>query len=135
MAEIVVPVRAKEMYVETERVDKYGVRKPSKVRQHITLSDGMYSAKEMERMIPEVAQEYGVSEDRVKIEAYQKGEAPLEVNPRHRGIPPRMERPKTTHEVKPREFQRVRRVFAGGLPQTPEEWAAHVAEFEARRNV
>lgn len=134
MTEINIPARAKGLYIEGERQDKYGQRKPSKVKLHQFPAKGMYSAKEMEQMIPEYAQQYGVSEDRVKLETYERGDAPLESNPRHRGGGMRWERPKGTREVEYKDRPiRVRRVFAGGTPQTPEEWEQHVADFYARK--
>lgn len=133
MTEIVNPVRAKALSVEVDRVDKYGKRLPQKTRNHITVGAGMLSGKEMERMIPEMAQEYGVSEDKIKLETYDNGKAPLEVNPRHRGRQPETHRVKKQTEVVARPFQRVRNVFTVNCPSSPEEWAVYVAEFEARK--
>jgi hypothetical protein len=130
------PVRAKKLYIEGARQDKYGNRKPAKVRLHEMPMAGTYSAKEAERLIPEMAERYGVSEDRVKLETYKRGEAPLETNPRHRGLGDRWSRPRgdTVREIPTGEHSvRVRRVFQGGIPQTPEEWQAHSDEFYQRQ--
>lgn len=134
MPEINVSARGKRLYVEVEREDKYGKRKPSKVRQDSMPVAGMYSAKELERMIPDYAQLHGVPESAVKVEAYEHKDAPLETNPRHRGEGTRWDRPKKTQEVVTNRPIRVRKVFTGGIPQTEEEWAQHVAEFYARRD-
>lgn len=128
-------VRAKSISIEVPREDKYGQRTPSKVRQHVIPSKGMFSAKEAEKVGAELAKELGVSEDTVKIETYKKGEAPLEVNPRHRGTGHHWDkRPSEATEVKQKPFIKLRRVFGGcDLPKTEEEKAAYIAEFEERK--
>ena len=136
MPEITVPVRAKGLVVEGLRQDKYGKRKPMKIRHTSILSGGAHSGKEMERMIPEVAQKFGVSEDKVKLETYAKDEAPLDTNPRHRVEVPNWSRPRgdRIREVVTDRPIRVRRVWQGGIPKTEEEWAEHVAAFYARQD-
>ena len=74
--EIIKPVRAKSGYIEVERKDKYGNRKPQKVKQHIVVGGGMFSGKEMEHQMQEVADELGVSEDQIRVDTYQDGAAP-----------------------------------------------------------
>ena len=129
-------VRAKSVSIATERVDKYGNRKPSKTRNHIVPLHGMATAKEAERIGRDMANELGVSEDRVIVETYKKGEAPITANPRHRREVPNWNRPREQREVTPTPFQRVRNLFAlafNPLTATPEEMAAYVADFEARK--
>ena len=126
-------VRAKSVSIAVERVDKVGKRKNAKTRNHIVPLAGMMTGDEAAKMGRDMAKELGVPEARVNVELYKHGEAPMEVNPRHRGSQPRLHRPTAETEIKPKPFQRVRRLFAGGIPQTPEEWSAHVAEFHARQ--
>lgn len=85
MPEISPGVRAKSGYIEVKRKRKDG--KVVKTRQHQVASQGMFSAKEMEKVMQDVAKDAGVSEDQIRIETYQHGKAPIEANPRHRGIP------------------------------------------------
>ena len=128
-------VRAKSISIDVDRVDKAG-RKPGKSRQHIVPSAGMFSAKEAEKVGRDMAAELGVSEDRVRIETYRKGEAPLEVNPRHRGLGTHWDkRPSEAREVKASRPLRVRHVFSGGLPSTPAEWLAYVTDFNKRKEL
>lgn len=133
MTEIITEqVRAKAVYVDQERVDKAG--RVHTVRNHIIPSMGMHSGREAERMAVELADELGVDEGRVHVDMYDKGKAPIEANPRHRGLGDRWDRPRHTERVTRHEFQRVRNVFAGmHIPSTPEEWAEYHAEFERRR--
>lgn len=135
MTEIIKPTRGKVGYIEGERVDKYGKRKPSKVRTHSVVSGGTLSTKELERTMRETAADLGVDESRIRIEPYQHSAAPVEANPYHRGMAKRWEaRPSVATEVRPRVFQRVRRVFDGiYLPKNDEEMAEYLAAFEARR--
>lgn len=113
--EIIKPTRAKSGYIEVERKDKYGNRRPQKVRQHIVVGGGMFSGKEMEHQMREVAQELGVSEDQIRVDTYKNGEAPIETNPRHRGFNQRFEkRPSEPREVK-REASRPRKYWFGGI--------------------
>lgn len=130
-------VRAKSIAVKVPREDKYGERNPSEVRQHIIPSKGMFSAKEAEKIGMELAKELGVSDDSVVVETYKKGEAPMEVNPRHRGLGHHWDkRPSEPREVKQKVFQKVRTVFAGiDLPKTEEERQALIEEFEARKRM
>lgn len=129
--EIINPVRAKSGYIEVERHDKYGKRKPQKTRQHITLGAGMFSGKEMEKVMQETAKDLGVSEDAIHIETYKKGEAPIEANPRHRGLGHNWDKPvnEATHVPRATKEIRVRTVFSGWEPPTPEE----LEEFERRK--
>lgn len=121
-------VRAKSVSIDMERTTAAGTK--TRARGHVIPLKGMATAKEAEKMGREMAAELGVSEDRVRVETYKKGEAPLTANPRHRGNEgTRWSRPTKQTEVKPREFQKVRRVFGGWSPPTAEE----LAEFEARR--
>ena len=78
-------VRAKSGYILGKRRDKGGRIHDTKTHQ--VASMGMHSAKEMEKVMREVAIDVGASEDQIRIETYQHGESPLEVNPRHRGSP------------------------------------------------
>lgn len=134
MTEIIKPTRANRAWVEVERVDKGG--RIHKTKNHVTVTAGSHSAKEMEKVvIPEMAQEFGVSEDRIKFDTYNHDEAPMEVNPRHRGTATRWERPKEATEVKTSEFQKVRTHFNGvELPQTPEELEAYLEEWRERQS-
>ena len=136
MPEVTIPVRGKRISVIGERADKYGKRKPSKVRTDSMPVAGMYSGKELERMVPEFAQLHGVSEDQVRVETYEHGEAPTETNPRHRVENQNWDRPTgdQVREVRADQPTRVRRVFSGmSIPQTPEEWEQHIAAFYARK--
>ena len=125
--------RAKSVSIDVQRVDKVGKRKPAKTRNHIVPLAGMTTVDEAIKIGRDMAKEMGVGEDRIRVEAYQNGDSPMEVNPMHRGRLPRTERTKEITEIKPKAFQRVRRFFAGGIPQTPEEWAAHAEAFYARQ--
>lgn len=82
-------VRAKSGYIAVERKDKGG-NVHQEHRAHQVASMGMFSAKEMEKVMQQVAKEVGASEDQIRIETYEHGESPLEVNPRHRGEEPAM---------------------------------------------
>lgn len=135
MTEIVKPTRAKSVSIQVDRVDKVGKRKNAKTRNHIVPLAGMATTKEAYKIGRDMAKELGVDESRIRVETYADGKAPMEANPRHRGSAHRWERPSEQREVAPRVFQRIRRVFSGGMPQTPEEWAQHVADFEARKAV
>ena len=131
--DILQPIRAKSVSIATERVDKYGKRRNSKTRNHIVPLHGMATAKEAEKIGRDMANELGVSDDRVIVETYKKGEAPIEANPRHRGWSTRVEQPRKQREIVAPVFQRVRNVFSFGwnpLSATPEEVAAYVAAFE-----
>lgn len=109
MVELIRPTRAKVGYLEVDR--------PNGTRgmQHIIPSHGLYSTKEMEKVMREIANEVGVPEDRVRVEAYNVGQSPLEANPRHRGRLPEWTR-KPVRLSKPTTFQR--RVFGGFGPGT-----------------
>ena len=126
-------VRAKSVSIQVPRVDKVGKRKNARTRNHIVPLAGMMTGDEAVRLGNDMAKELGVDESRVNVELYKKGEAPMEANPRHRGGHHRWGRPTEQREVKPKPFNRIRRVFAGGMPQTPAEWAAHVEEFYRRQ--
>lgn len=105
--EISMGVRAKAGYVLVDRVGKDG--KVHQAKDHVVVSDGMYSAKELEREMTRVAESEGLSADRVRIETYDKGETPPnEVNPRHRGLGQRYTRlPDTEREiVRPEPYNR-----------------------------
>ena len=133
--ELIKPTRAKAAYVEVERTDKAG-GKPRKVKQHIIAGAGMFSTKEMEREAVRMADELGVPESRVKVEAYDNDAAPLEVNPRHRGLGNRWTRPTKARLVSAASPHiEHRRVFSvdRALPRTPEEWAEFAADFERRK--
>lgn len=84
------PVRAKAGYIEGTRVDKSG--RVVKTRDHAVPSKGLYSGKEMEKVMRDVARDVGADESQIRIETYAKGEAPIEANPIHRGGPKRWER-------------------------------------------
>jgi hypothetical protein len=86
--EIVKEARAKNGYLMTKRRRKDGSVVAAK--DHMVASQGMFSAKEMEREMRHVADDVGASYDQIRIETYQHGEAPIEANPRHRGIEPSM---------------------------------------------
>lgn len=132
--EINVPTRAAYGYIEGTRADKAG-RKPQKVKTNIVPSKGMFSTKEMEQQMIEVAKDVGASEDQIRVVPYKQGKAPMEANPRHRGLGTHWDkRPSEPREVKRKEFIKPRRVFSGvALPKTPEEVEAAIAEFEARK--
>ena len=108
MTELIDPVRAKTGYLEATRKDKAG--RTVKARDHVIVSEGLYSAKEMERAMIEVAAEVGVDESAIRIETYAKGESPIEVNPRHRGTAKNYEKPKV-HD--PRAVILSKRVWGG----------------------
>lgn len=131
MTEIIVPARAKSVSIAVSRVDKVGKRKNAKTRNHIVPLAGMATADEAAKIGRDMAKDLGVDESRVIVETYRKGEAPMEANPRHRGSAHRWEQPKEQREVAPKSF--VRRLFTGGIPQTPSEWSAHADEFYARQ--
>lgn len=135
MTEIINPLRAKSAYVEVERADRYGKRKPRKVKQHIVVNGGTMSGKEMEHTAIEMAKELGVDESKVKIETYAKGEAPVEVNPYHRGMAKNWNKQvsEPTEVIAKKEI-RVRRVFNGwSFPKTEEEMAEYLEEFYAHQ--
>jgi hypothetical protein len=108
MPEISPGVRAKNGYIEVKRRDKGG--RVVKARDHVITSQGMFSGKEMETEMRRVAEDVGASEDQIRIETYQLGDAPIEANPRHRGIPP------ATFSKGER-----RRMFSGFNPATDRE--------------
>jgi hypothetical protein len=80
--EIIVPARAEAGYIMVEKTDKAGRRKL--VKDEILPSYGAHSAKEMEREMRAAAQYNGYSEDQIRVQAYEHGEAPMTANPRHR---------------------------------------------------
>ena len=135
MTELIKPTRAKSVSIAVERVDAVGKRKNARTRNHIVPLAGMMSGKEAEKMGRNMARDLGVSEDRVNVELYKNGDAPMEANPVHRGGRTRWERGPTSapREITPKPFQRVRKVFSGNMPKTPAEWAQHVREFEERK--
>ena len=105
MTELIKPTRAKVGYIETRRLNKGG--KVVKARDHVLTSQGMHSAKEMEKEMIKIAKDVGASEDQIRIETFKNGEAPIESNPRHRGLTQKM------------EFRGERRQFWGGFnPKT-----------------
>ena len=122
----VIPLRAKVGYIEVERYDKAG--RVRKAKDHIVPSEGMHSAKEMEHLMREVARDVGADESQIRVDVYKQGRAPLEVNPRHRGMATKLERHTGTVGPQPSHERR----HWGGMPSTPEEWAAHVAAFYAK---
>lgn len=133
----IVPVRARRGYIETKRYRKDGA--VVKAKQHVVGGmGGVYSAKEMEKEMQRVAAEVGASEDDIRIETYARGEAPVEVNPVHRGLAKRWDRPSRPTEVAPsKPFQRVRTQFTGWSPPTPEEleergWPEEAAKLRAK---
>ena len=82
-------VRAKAGWIETTRLDKAGRTVPA--RDHVVVSEGLYTAREMERAMRDVAREVGAPESAIRISTYQRGESPIEANPRHRdGAPKRV---------------------------------------------
>lgn len=113
--EVSMGVRAKGGYILVDRKGKDG--RVHQAKDHVVFSDGMYSAKELERELVRVAESEGISPDRVRIETYDRGETPpYEVNPRHRGLGPRYSRlPDTEREVK-RPESRERTVWSGFGP-------------------
>lgn len=117
--EIIKETRAKKGYIEVQRQSKYGQNKPTNVKQHIVVSEGMLSSKEMERVMRDVAADAGVSEDQIRIETYQHGEAPIEANPRHRGtsgIRGRSRPDSEAREVRDtRRESRPRKYWFGGI--------------------
>lgn len=87
MVEVVKGTRAERGYIAIKRKNKYGKEVPA--QDHAVVSNGMFSTKEMERVMQDVAQEVGASEDQIRIEAYPDGKAPIIGNPRL-NIPPHM---------------------------------------------
>ena len=85
--QINIPTRAKSGYIETERIDKSG--RKVKARDHMVASQGMLTTKEMEKEMMQVADEEGHSYDKIRIEYFNKGDAPIGANPMHRGRPAR----------------------------------------------
>lgn len=128
----IVPVRAKRGYIETKRYRKDGQIVRSK--QHVVGGmGGVYSAKEMEVEMRRVAAEVGASEDDIRIETYERGEAPVEVNPMHRGAPKSFRSTTKAREIVQKPFQRVRTQFTGWSPPTPEELEAQGWHEEAAK--
>lgn len=76
--------RAKRGWIETTRVRKDGKTVPAK--QHMVVSEGMYSTKEMEKVMQDVAKDVGADSSQIRVEYYNHGDAPIEANPRHRPI-------------------------------------------------
>ena len=109
MTEIIKPTRGKVGYIETRRRDNGG--RVVKARDHVVVSKGMFSTKELEREMVEVAKSVGADESQIRIEAYQDGKAPMEANPRHRGLgndyqrhPSSAPRAKESRESRPRKY-------------------------------
>jgi hypothetical protein len=129
MTEIVHETRAKSGWIEVKRKDKGG--RTVKARDEMITSQGMMTAKEMERELETICEEKGYSTDQIRMETFQHGDAPIEANPRHRGLGHRWEK-RPTEEVdhKPKVFQKVRTQFTGWSPPTPEELAAFEAAKE-----
>lgn len=130
-------VRAKAIYMEDERTDKAG--RVHKVRQHVMPMEGMYSGAEAEHEAIRMARDLGVDESKMRVETYARGKAPMEANPRHRGLPRAFENRERTKQMVRHDQQdemevRQRHSFSmPGLPRTDEERDAVVAAFEARR--
>ena len=80
-------VRAKSGYIATTRRDKAGRLVPA--RDHVVVSEGVMTAKEMEHAMRDVAHEVGANENDIRVETYQHGQSPIEANPRHRGGAPK----------------------------------------------
>ncbi len=76
-------VRAKSAYIKTKRRTKDG--RIVAAKDHMQVSAGMHSAKEMEKFMVEYADAVGADHSQIVVEAYQNGEAPITANPRHRG--------------------------------------------------
>ena len=82
-------VRAKAGYIATTRKDKAGRTVPAK--DHMVVSAGMMTGKEMEKAMRDVARSVGADESQIRIETYAHGQSPIEANPRHRsGAPKRV---------------------------------------------
>lgn len=123
-------VRAKSVSISLPREDKGGRVKD--VPQHVIPMKGMFSAKEAEKVGLDLAKELGVSDDSVRVETYKKGEAPMEANPRHRGYGHHWDKqPSEAREVVTNKPTKVRRVFSGWTPMTPEE----IEQFYANKEV
>lgn len=118
MTEIVKETRAKSGYIVGERIRKNGTI--TRTRQHVVVSEGMHSTKEMEKVMRDVARDVGANENRIVIEAYPHGVAPIEANPRHRGRQPSLSRrPDTIREVNPNQNKPApRRVWGGWSPDS-----------------
>lgn len=54
-------------------------------RDHMVASEGMFSTKEMEREMSNIAEEVGADKSQIRIEYYNHGDAPIGANPAHRG--------------------------------------------------
>lgn len=80
-------IRAEAGWIETKRTDKAG--RVVKAKDHVVASQGMHSADEMEKIMREVAKDVGADESQIRISTFQRGEAPIEANPRHRSGAPR----------------------------------------------
>ena len=81
-------VRAKAGWIETTRTDKAG--RTVKARDHVVVSAGTMTGKEMEKAMRDVAREVGANESQIRLSTYAKGESPVDANPRHRdGAPKR----------------------------------------------
>ena len=129
-------VRAKSVSIAVERKSKNPDAKPIKTRQHTVALGGMATAKEAEKIGIQLAEELGVSEDRIIVDTYKKGEAPIESNPRHRrsGYHSFNKLPSEPTEVKRKPFIRQRHSWSGiELPKSEAEKEAYIAEFEARK--
>ena len=101
--EISTGVRAKAGYIRTKRYNKNG--KVVAAKDHMMVSAGMHSAKEMEKLMLETAEATGADHTQIVVETYQNGEAPMTANPRHRG-------------------EYTRRQWGGWAPPTKEELEA-----------
>lgn len=86
MAEVNIPLRAKSGYIAVKRRDKSG--RVVDAKDHVVVSEGMFTAAEMEREMIRVAEQVGADESQIRVEYYEPGQAPIEVNPRHRGTGP-----------------------------------------------
>lgn len=78
--------RAKAGWIATKRYDKGG--KVVEGRDALVPMQGMFDTREAERVMRDVAAEHGADESQIRIEYYDRNrQAPMEVNPRHRGRP------------------------------------------------
>lgn len=111
MTEIIIPTRAKRGYIETTRVDKGG--RTVKAKDHLFVSAGMHSTKEMEQVMIKVAKDVGASENQIRVESFNKGEALIEANPRHRGYGTRWERSTTERQVGQAKESYQRKAWGG----------------------
>lgn len=81
MVEIATGARAKTGYIATKRYRKDGAVVAA--RDAVVPMNGMFSAKEAEKVMRDVAREHGADESQIRIETYGRAaDAPMTTDPR-----------------------------------------------------